>query len=92
MIWFDIDKLIDEIIVGFKYLKLVSSFCSKYVYNNLMFVIVGEVVVCVFGMSWNDYIEKNIFELFDMKNLCVGFLCIFSSNKNWVMGYILMDG
>lgn len=34
-----------EIIYNLCYLMFVSSFCSEYVYSNVMYIIVGEVVV-----------------------------------------------
>ncbi|EWH06476.1 beta-lactamase [Pseudoalteromonas lipolytica SCSIO 04301] len=92
MIWPDTDKSIDEIIAGLKYLKPASSFRSKYAYNNLMFVTAGEVVARVSGMSWNDYIEKNILQPLAMENSRAGFSRIPKSNKNWAIGHIPMDG
>lgn len=92
MIWPDTDKSIEEILAGLKYLKPASSFRSKYAYNNLMFVTAGEVVARVSGMSWNDYIEKNILQPLKMDNSRAGFSRIPSSNKNWATGHIPMDG
>ncbi|MFY8328736.1 serine hydrolase [Pseudoalteromonas sp. ZZD1] len=92
MIWPDTDKSIEEILAGLKYLKPASSFRSKYAYNNLMFVTAGEVVARVSGMSWNDYIEKNILQPLKMENSRAGFSRIPSSNKNWATGHIPMDG
>lgn len=92
MIWPDTDKSIEEILAGLKHLKPASSFRSKYAYNNLMFVTAGEVVARVSGMSWNDYIEKNILQPLNMKNSRAGFSRIPKSNKNWATGHIPMDG
>ncbi|WP_394192584.1 serine hydrolase [Pseudoalteromonas atlantica] len=92
MIWPDTDKSVEEILAGLKYLKPASSFRSKYAYNNLMFVTAGEVVARVSGMSWNDYIEKNMLQPLKMKNSRAGFSRIPNSNKNWATGHIPMDG
>ena len=92
MIWPSTDKPIEDILAGLKYLKPASSFRSKYAYNNLMFVTAGEVVARVSGMSWNDYIEKNILEPLHMDNSRAGFSRIPKSNKNWATGHIPMDG
>lgn len=92
MIWPDTDKSVEEILAGLKYLKPASSFRSKYAYNNLMFVTAGEVVARVSGMSWNDYIEKNILQPLKMESSRAGFSRIPSSNKNWATGHIPMDG
>ncbi|MBB1451872.1 serine hydrolase [Pseudoalteromonas sp. SG43-1] len=92
MIWPSTDKSVDEILAGLQYLKPASSFRSKYAYNNLMFVTAGEVVARVSGMSWNDYIEKNILQPLHMDNSRAGFSRIPKSNKNWATGHIPMDG
>ena len=92
MIWPSTDKSIEDILAGLQYLKPASSFRSQYAYNNLMFVTAGEVVARVSGMSWNDYIEKNILQPLHMDNSRAGFSRIPKSNKNWAIGHILMDG
>lgn len=92
MIWPSTDKSIKDILAGLQYLKPASSFRSQYAYNNLMFVTAGEVVARVSGMSWNDYIEKNILQPLHMDNSRAGFSRIPKSNKNWAIGHILMDG
>ena len=92
MIWPSTDKSIKDILAGLQYLKPASSFRSQYAYNNLMFVTAGEVVARVSGMSWNDYIEKNILLPLHMDNSRAGFSRIPKSNKNWAIGHIPMDG
>ncbi|MCK8130992.1 serine hydrolase [Pseudoalteromonas sp. 2CM28B] len=92
MIWPSTDKSIEDILVGLQYLKPASSFRSQYAYNNLMFVAAGEVVARVSGMSWNDYLEKNILQPLHMDNSRAGFSRIPKSNKNWAIGHIPMDG
>jgi len=92
MVWPSTDKSIEDILAGLKYLKPASSFRSQYAYNNLMFVTAGEVVARVSGISWNDYIEKNILKPLHMDNSRAGFSRIPKSNKNWAIGHIPMDG
>jgi len=92
MIWPSTDKSVEDILAGLQYLKPASSFRSQYAYNNLMFVTAGEVVARVSGMSWNDYIEKNILQPLNMTHSRAGFSRIPKSNKNWAIGHIPMDG
>jgi len=56
------DFRIDDIIHNLRYLKPVSSFRTKYDYDNLLYIVAGEVVARVSGMSWNDFIEKRIMQ------------------------------
>lgn len=67
MLWLELNVFICvDIIVGLVYLKLVSSFCSCYVYDNLMYVVVGEVVVVVGGKLYDQLMCEQVFELLGM--------------------------
>ena len=46
-----------DVIKNVKYLKPVSSFRSEFTYNNNMFIIAGEVLKRVSGLSWEEFIE-----------------------------------
>ena len=46
-----------DIIHNLRYLKPVSGFRTKYDYDNLLYIVAGEVVARVSGMSWEDFIE-----------------------------------
>lgn len=50
-----------DIIHNLRYLKPVSQFRTKYDYDNLLYLVAGEVVERVSGKSWEDFIEQNIF-------------------------------
>ena len=52
----------EDIIHNLRYLKPVSSFRTKYDYDNLLYIVAGEVVARVSGMSWNEFIEKRIMQ------------------------------
>ena len=56
----------DDIIHNLRYLKPVSSFRTKYDYDNLLYIVAGEVVARVSGMSWNEFIEKRIMQPLQM--------------------------
>jgi len=63
MIWPGLnDFTITDIIHNLRYLKPVSGFRSKYDYDNLMYIVAGEVVARVSGMSWEDFIETRIMQ------------------------------
>ncbi|MCO5286364.1 MAG: serine hydrolase [Chitinophagaceae bacterium] len=50
-----------DIIHNLRYLKPVSQFRTKYDYDNLLYMVAGEVVERIAGMSWEAFVEKNIF-------------------------------
>jgi CubicO group peptidase (beta-lactamase class C family) len=49
-----------DIIHNLRYLKPVSSFRTKYDYDNNLYIVAGEVVAKVSGMSWENFIETRI--------------------------------
>ena len=51
-----------DIIHNLRYLKPVSSFRSKYDYDNNLYIVAGEVVERISGMKWEDFIEKRIMQ------------------------------
>ena len=51
-----------DIIHNLRYLKPVSSFRSKYDYDNNLYIVAGEVVTRVSGTSWEDFVEKRIMQ------------------------------
>lgn len=54
------DFTLKDIIHNLRYLKPVSGFRSKYDYDNLLYIVAGEVVARVSGMSWEELIESRI--------------------------------
>jgi CubicO group peptidase (beta-lactamase class C family) len=51
---------VQDIINNLKYLEPKSSFRSTFEYNNLMFIVAGEVIKRVSGFSWEEFIEQRI--------------------------------
>ena len=49
-----------DIIHNLRYLKPVSSFRTKYDYDNNLYIVAGEVVARVSGISWEEFIEQRI--------------------------------
>jgi CubicO group peptidase (beta-lactamase class C family) len=68
MMWPDSNKnSVNSIIHNLRYLQPVSSFRTKYDYNNNLFIVAGEVIARVSGMSWDEFIEKRIMAPLGMK-------------------------
>ena len=49
-----------DIIRNLRYLKPVSGFRSKFDYDNLMYIVAGEILARVSGVSWEEFIETRI--------------------------------
>ena len=61
MIWPDsstVDK--KQLIHNLRYLKPVSSYRTKFDYDNLMYIVAGEVVARVSGITYENFIETRI--------------------------------
>ncbi|MBI1767552.1 MAG: serine hydrolase [Bacteroidetes bacterium] len=54
------DFTIKDVLKSFQYQKPVSAFRTKYDYDNLLYIVAGEVVARVSGQSWADFVENRI--------------------------------
>lgn len=59
---------IDDILNSFQYQTPVSQFRTKYDYDNLLFIVAGEIITRKSGMSWSEFIENRIMTPLEMKN------------------------
>lgn len=57
-----------DIIANIHFLKPVSAFRTKYDYDNLLYVIAGEVVARVSGKSWTEFVEERIMKPLEMNS------------------------
>lgn len=65
--WPPTDYSREEIIRRFRYVKPATSFRSRYAYDNVLYMIAGQVVAAVSGKSWDDFIKERIFTPLGMK-------------------------
>lgn len=56
-----------DILNSFQYQKPVSAFRTKYDYDNLLYIVAGEVVARVSGMSWSEFVEAKIMMPLEMR-------------------------
>jgi len=74
MLWPDSSSFTkEEIIHNLRYLKQVSSFRTKYDYDNLLYLVAGEVVVRVSGQSWEEFVEERIMKPLGMEHSAASF-------------------
>jgi CubicO group peptidase (beta-lactamase class C family) len=67
MIWPGVNNFtLNDLIHNLRYLKPVSGFRTKYDYDNLLYIVAGEVVARVSGMKWEDFIETRIMQPLNM--------------------------
>jgi len=81
----------EEMIHNLRYLKPVSSFRSKYDYDNLLYIVAGEIVSRVSGKDFDTYISENFFKPLNMDR---SFLSIprIKADDNRIDGHAPVNG
>ena len=51
----------DEIISKLRFIKPATSFRSKYAYDNLLYLVAGQLIPAVTGIEWQDFVRERIF-------------------------------
>lgn len=80
-----------EMIHNLRYLKPVSSFRSKFDYDNLLYIVAGEAVARVSGQSFDDYITTNFLKPLKMERSLLSIPEIKADN-NRIDGHAPVDG
>lgn len=62
ILWLGSTYSSQEVIKRSRYLKPVSSFRSKYGYQNIMFSVAGSIIPVVTDTSWSIYIKEHFFK------------------------------
>ena len=55
-----------DVLNVFKTIKPTSSFRSEYAYDNLMYIVAGEVLARAHGGTWSDALETRLFDPLEM--------------------------
>jgi CubicO group peptidase (beta-lactamase class C family) len=67
MFWPDSSNFtMKDVIHNLRYLKPVSGFRTKYDYDNLLYMVAGEVIERVSGKSWEAFVEERIMKPLQM--------------------------
>jgi CubicO group peptidase (beta-lactamase class C family) len=80
-----------EIIHAMRYLKPSSSFRSKFDYDNLLYIIAGEVVARVAGMPFEDFLEQRLLFPLGMRD-CSATLDRVAPGASKATPHVLIDG
>ena len=80
-----------DIVKNIHYLKPVSAFRSKYDYDNLLYVIAGEVIEKVSGKSWCDFVEERIMKPIGMEKSAASWSRL-KDTSNTIVPHVPTDG
>jgi len=67
------DFTIKDVLYCFQYFKPVSAFRTQFDYDNLLYMVAGEVIARASGMSYELFVQKRIIEPLQMNNTFVGY-------------------
>lgn len=68
LLWYNSNYTRKEIIERFANYPMTYDFRTNYGYQNIMFIIAGEIVTQVSGMTWDKFIKERIFKPLEMNN------------------------
>jgi CubicO group peptidase (beta-lactamase class C family) len=92
MIWPDgSDFKTKDIINNLHYLKPVSAFRTKYDYDNLLYIVAGEVIYRASGKTWCDFIEDRIMKPLQMSNSAASYVRL-KDTTNIIAPHVPTDG
>ena len=80
-----------EMIRGLRYLKPVSSFRSQYAYDNLLYMVAGQVVATVSGQTWDEFVTQRILVPLRM-NGCVTSYRRIAAGSDTVTPHVMSEG
>jgi CubicO group peptidase (beta-lactamase class C family) len=61
LLWFHANFTREEIARRLRFIAPTASFRSRYAYDNVLFIVAGEVVKAASGMEWDDFVKARIF-------------------------------
>jgi CubicO group peptidase (beta-lactamase class C family) len=62
------DFTIRDVLTNFQYFKPVSAFRTQFDYDNQLYIVAGELIARVSGMSWEKFIQTRILDPLQMNN------------------------
>lgn len=82
LMWFPdgADFTIQDVASCFQYFKPQSAFRTKFEYNNLLYIVAGEIVARASGLSYESFVQQRIIEPLQMNHTYVGSLLNDTSN------------
>jgi CubicO group peptidase (beta-lactamase class C family) len=66
LVWFGSSYNRQEVMRRIRYIEPVSDFRTSYHYTNLMFLVAGEIIPVVTGLSWDQFVKQRFLQSLDM--------------------------
>ena len=80
-----------EIARRLRYLPLATSFRSTYAYDNVLYLVAGEVIEAVSGKTWEEFVRERVLEPVGMTGSGIGLVGV-PSTPNVAAPHARVDG
>ncbi len=80
MFWPRTDFTRPEIVERLRYLKPARSFRSGYAYDNLLYIVAGELIPAITGQSWEAFVAERLLRPLGMADSAPGAEAVTSAN------------
>src|SRR6201996_4152121 len=80
-----------DLLRALRFLKPASSFRSQFAYDNLLYVIAGQVVAAVSGQSWEDFVTARILKPLHM-DACAADDTRLTDRSNVAAPHVVVNG
>jgi CubicO group peptidase (beta-lactamase class C family) len=57
-----------DVVKALRHIAPATSFRSGYAYDNILYVVAGELVATISGQSWEDFVRDRVFKAAEMKS------------------------
>jgi len=91
LFWPNQESTTADVLNAMRYLKPETSFRTAYAYDNLLYVIAGELVTRVSGMPWADFVEQRIMQPLGMDD-CRALPSRVTERENRATPHMLVNG
>ena len=81
----------DTILYQMRYMDLEKPFRSDYVYNNVMYSLVGQIIEHVEGVTWDEFLQTRLFEPLGMTSATTSITAI-KENDNQAYPHQEIEG
>ena len=75
------DFTIDDVLTSFKYFEPTTAFRTKFDYDNLLYLVAGELTARVSGETWETFVEEEILKPLEMNNSYARYDDAFKNDK-----------
>jgi len=91
LLWFHSSYNRGEIAYRIRFARPVSSFRSAYAYDNVLYIVAGEIFPAAAGQSWDDFVKNRIFTPLGMSESGTT-TAFFTSSRNAATPHAVEDG